>query len=182
MSFDRLKVEIFGASHTESIGAVVQGFPSGFKVDLKALEQFAKRRLSTGKFTTPRKEEDKFTVTGLVDGKILGKIAFEIENKNVKSSDYKKINSIPRPLPPDTRGRRPDRPRDRHVRGHEREDPELDIPWGRALHWQAPLGADRLLGGPVQGRQDLGSRLDRGLTRRRRTPRTPGAGPRPSRM
>ncbi len=97
MSFDRLKVEIFGASHAESIGAVVQGFPSGFKVDLKALEQFAKRRLSTGKFTTPRKEEDKFTVTGLVDGKTLGKIAFEIENKNVKSSDYKKINSIPRP-------------------------------------------------------------------------------------
>ena len=53
---------------------------------------------------------------------------------------------------------------------------------GRALHGQASVGADRLLGCQVQGRQDLGSRLDRGLTRRRRTPRTPGAGPHPSRM
>lgn len=97
MAFDRLKVEIFGASHSKSIGAVVQGLPSGFKVDLKELDSFAKRRLSTGKFTTPRKEEDKFTVTGLVDGKTSGKLTFEIENKNIKSSDYQKICTIPRP-------------------------------------------------------------------------------------
>ena len=39
-----LRVSIFGQSHSAAIGAVLDGLPSGYKIDLDALQAFADRR------------------------------------------------------------------------------------------------------------------------------------------
>ena len=39
-----VKVSTFGASHGQAIGAVVDGLPCGFPVNLEALQSFLKRR------------------------------------------------------------------------------------------------------------------------------------------
>ncbi|MCL2018811.1 MAG: chorismate synthase [Oscillospiraceae bacterium] len=98
---DRLKISIFGESHGEAIGAVVDGFPSGEEIDFTELQAFMARRApgGFGSIATPRKEDDipRF-ISGIYNGKTTGTpLGIVIENTNTRSSDYEKIKKIPRP-------------------------------------------------------------------------------------
>ena len=97
----RLSVTLFGQSHSAGVGCVVEGLPSGFPVDLDALESFVSRR-APGKapWDTPRKEQDSLRIlSGLnPDGVTCGApLAAIIENTNTRSRDYSNMLTVPRP-------------------------------------------------------------------------------------
>ena len=57
---ENLKISIFGQSHSEAIGVVIDGLPAGFEVDMDELGEFLSRRApGQGKHTTSRKEPDR---------------------------------------------------------------------------------------------------------------------------
>ncbi|MGI6183303.1 MAG: chorismate synthase [Candidatus Fimadaptatus sp.] len=97
---ENIKVSIFGQSHSEAIGVVVDGLPAGFEVDMDALNAFLARRApGQGKFTTARKESDlpEF-VSGIVDGVTCGApLCALIRNKDTRSGDYADLRDHPRP-------------------------------------------------------------------------------------
>ncbi len=94
----KLKISVFGESHGEAVGVVIDGLPAGFKIDLLELERFMKRRAPGGRLATPRKEEDKPKfLSGLLDGVTTGfPLCAIIENNNTRSGDYK-FKDTPRP-------------------------------------------------------------------------------------
>ena len=69
-----LKITVFGQSHSEKIGIVIDGLPAGFYPDFDELSAFQARRSAIGKKgTTPRKEADvAHIVSGLLDGHTCG--------------------------------------------------------------------------------------------------------------
>ena len=96
----KLKISIFGQSHAEAIGVVIDGFPAGFAVDLEALSSFMARRAPSGAaFATARNEADAVEfVSGLVDGVTCGApICAMIRNTDTRSKDYSKLKAQPRP-------------------------------------------------------------------------------------
>lgn len=97
---NHLKITVFGQSHSEAIGVVIDGFPAGFRVDFEALEKHMSRRApGNAAFATARKEADKPEfVSGLVDGVTCGApICALIRNTDTRSGDYKNIAQCPRP-------------------------------------------------------------------------------------
>lgn len=94
-----LRVSIFGQSHSEAIGAVIDGLPSGYAVDLAAVQAFADRRRANGAISTARREADTIRiVSGLFEGKTCGApLCALIENGDVRSVDYDEIKFCPRP-------------------------------------------------------------------------------------
>ena len=97
---ENLKISIFGQSHSEAIGVVIDGLPAGFEVDMDELGEFLSRRApGQGKHTTSRKEPDRPEfLSGLAGGKTCGApLAAVIRNTNTRSSDYDNIRDIPRP-------------------------------------------------------------------------------------
>ena len=53
------RITIFGASHGEAIGVVMEGLPVGFAIDMDALGAFLTRRApGRGAFATERRESD----------------------------------------------------------------------------------------------------------------------------
>lgn len=95
----KLNVTLFGQSHADAIGAVIEGLPTGFAVDLEALQQFMSRRAADGVFSTTRQEPDvPEVISGLVDGKTCGApVTVIIRNTNVRSGDYDDLRDHPRP-------------------------------------------------------------------------------------
>ncbi len=96
----KLKVSIFGQSHAEAIGVVIDGFPAGFSVDEAALGAFMHRRApGQSAFSTPRREADEVEfVSGLVNGVTCGApICALIRNANTRSEDYRELRDQPRP-------------------------------------------------------------------------------------
>ena len=100
-SFGRIfKVSIFGESHGECVGITIDGCPAGLSLTPEDLAADLERRKGgKQKGTTPRQEED-FPIfkSGLFNGKTTGfPITILFENKNIRSEDYTKQRSIPRP-------------------------------------------------------------------------------------
>lgn len=103
MSFttgEKLKISIFGQSHSRQMGVVIDNLPSGFKIDEEKLAAFMARR-APGKdaFSTTRKEGDKVQfVAGITNGMTNGApLCAIIENTNTRSGDYENLKDIPRP-------------------------------------------------------------------------------------
>lgn len=95
-----VKISIFGQSHSEGIGVVIDGLPAGKRIDMTELGNFMARRApGQGKHTTSRKESDKPEfLSGLIDDVTCGApLAAVIRNKDTKSKDYKNIADMPRP-------------------------------------------------------------------------------------
>ena len=100
-SFGRIfKVHIFGESHGESVGLVIDGCPAGlsltpedFTIDIE------RRKGGQKKGTTPRKEDDiPIFKSGVFNNKTTGApLAILFENKNTRSGDYEKQRAVPRP-------------------------------------------------------------------------------------
>jgi chorismate synthase len=97
---NRLKISIFGQSHSPAIGVCIDGLPSGFKIDFDELNMFMGRRApGQAAHATARREPDapEF-VSGLVDGMTCGApLTAIIRNTDAKSSDYERLRDIPRP-------------------------------------------------------------------------------------
>ena len=100
-SFGNLfRISIFGESHGESVGITIDGCPAGLSLtpdDL--LADLERRKGGQGRGTTPRQEEDyPLFKSGVFNGKTTGfPITILFENKNIRSEDYAKQRSIPRP-------------------------------------------------------------------------------------
>ena len=100
-SFGRIfRVSIFGESHGESVGIVVDGCPAGLPLTIEDfLPDLERRKGGTQKGTTPRQEEDlPIFKSGIFNDKTTGApITILFENKNVRSGDYEKQRDVPRP-------------------------------------------------------------------------------------
>lgn len=100
-SFGRIfRISIFGESHGESVGIVVDGCPAGLALSVDDFHADLERRKGgVQKGTTPRQEEDlPLFKSGLFNGKTTGApLTILFENKNVRSSDYEKMRAVPRP-------------------------------------------------------------------------------------
>ncbi len=97
---NKIKISIFGQSHSEAIGVTIDGLPAGFSIDMEKLQVFMNRRApGQSKYTTSRKEADvPAFLSGLVDGVTCGApLTAIIRNTNTRSSDYDNIRDIPRP-------------------------------------------------------------------------------------
>lgn len=95
-----IRISIFGESHGEAIGCVIDGFPSGLTIDFVALDAFMARRApGRAPGSTPRTEADRPEIlSGVLDGVTEGTpIAAIIRNSNTRSGDYAKIAATPRP-------------------------------------------------------------------------------------
>jgi chorismate synthase len=96
----KIKISVFGQSHSEAIGVVIDGLPSGEQIDENELADFMARRAPSGaSFSTARRESDKLEIiSGLFNGRTCGApLCAVIANKDVKSSDYDIIKDCPRP-------------------------------------------------------------------------------------
>lgn len=97
---ERIKISIFGESHGEAIGCVIDGLPSGKKLDMqKIYAEMARRAPGRDKTSTPRLEKDMpHILSGVLDGVTTGApLAMVIENTNTKSGDYSNLMTVPRP-------------------------------------------------------------------------------------
>lgn len=95
-----IKISVFGQSHSEAIGVVIDGLSSGEAVDLDALAAFMARRApSQASYSTKRREGDSVEiVSGLMNGYTCGApLAAIIKNTDTRSSDYEEIKDTPRP-------------------------------------------------------------------------------------
>ena len=97
---ENIKMTIFGQSHAPAIGVTIDGLPSGFKVDMDALNRFLQRRApGHSAYSTTRKEADapEF-IAGLVGGVTCGApVTAIIRNANTRSQDYESLRDTPRP-------------------------------------------------------------------------------------
>ncbi|HOA20092.1 MAG TPA: chorismate synthase [Sedimentibacter sp.] len=88
---NKLKISIFGESHGEAIGVVIDGLPSGYAINLDYINQQMNRRLpGKSNLSTERKEEDEYKIlSGFLEGKTTGTpLSAIIYNKDKKSEDY----------------------------------------------------------------------------------------------
>jgi chorismate synthase len=100
-SFGRIfRLHIFGESHGESVGVVIDGCPAGLPLQVEDfMPDIERRKGGTQKGTTPRQESDiPIFKSGVFNNKTTGApIAIFFENKNTRSSDYEKLRAVPRP-------------------------------------------------------------------------------------
>ncbi len=96
-----LTLTTFGESHGPAMGGVIDGFPSGFKIDFDALyKEVAKRRPGASPLVTARNEKDmpEFLSGISPEGVTLGTpIGFIVRNADHHSSDYDEMARVFRP-------------------------------------------------------------------------------------
>ena len=95
----RFRVSIFGESHGELIGVVLDGVPAGLELAPEDFAQDIRRRKSGAKGTTPRVEDDEpCIVSGVFEGHTTGApLTVTFKNMNTHSSDYSLFAAMPRP-------------------------------------------------------------------------------------
>ncbi|HUS02761.1 MAG TPA: chorismate synthase [Chitinophagaceae bacterium] len=99
-SFGRLyRVNIFGESHGEYVGVIIDGCPAGISITVEDFSADLERRKAGAKGTTPRKEDDApEMVSGVFNNKTTGSpITILFKNSNTRSGDYEKQRAVPRP-------------------------------------------------------------------------------------
>ncbi len=96
---NNVSVTLFGESHGEAIGAVLDGIPSGVIIDEDFIKSQLSKRRPSGSISTPRAETDNFKIlSGVYNGKTAGTpICIVIENTDIKSGDYDDLYLKPRP-------------------------------------------------------------------------------------
>lgn len=94
-----VSLTVFGESHGEAIGTVLDGLAPGIKVDTEYIEKKMRQRMPYGKISTARHEKDEVEiVSGVYNGYTTGTpIALIIKNVNTRSKDYSLTRSLARP-------------------------------------------------------------------------------------
>jgi chorismate synthase len=99
-TFGRIfRISIFGESHGQSVGILIDGCPAGLGISEADFEPDLARRRSGAKGTTPRAETDiPQIMSGAFNGFTTGApLLILFENQNTRSSDYDKLRETPRP-------------------------------------------------------------------------------------
>ena len=93
------KVTLYGESHQDAIGVVIDGVPPGLAIDEDQIHKDLSARKPGGIGTTSRIEKDAFTITsGVFNGHATGSpIHVMLKNKDVRSKDYSNVKHHPRP-------------------------------------------------------------------------------------
>ena len=97
---EHFRLTLFGQSHGAAIGAVLDGFPAGMRIDMEALLfHLARRAPGTGAVTTARRETDRPEfLSGVLDGVTTGQpICAVIRSEDQHSGDYGERMDVPRP-------------------------------------------------------------------------------------
>jgi chorismate synthase len=97
---NKIRLTVFGESHGEAVGCVIDGLPAGVKLDTDMINREMQRRApGRDASSTARKEKDAPRIlSGVLDGVTTGApLAMIIENENAQSGDYSDIMNIPRP-------------------------------------------------------------------------------------
>lgn len=94
-----VSLTLFGESHGENIGVVLDGMAPGIEVDMEDILAQVELRKPYGRISTQRKETDfPRIVSGVFEGKTTGTpICILMENGNTKSKDYSKTKDLARP-------------------------------------------------------------------------------------
>ena len=94
-----ISVTLFGESHGQEIGAVIDGIAPGIKINDEYIKNCLDLRRPYGKISTGRHELDKCRiVSGVFNGYTTGTpIAILIQNTNTRSADYSALKDTPRP-------------------------------------------------------------------------------------
>lgn len=94
-----ITVTLFGESHGEQIGAVIDGLAPGLEIDLEFIKNQLELRKPHGKISTQRVERDEpHIVSGVFEGKTTGTpLCILFTNQNTKSKDYSKTKDLMRP-------------------------------------------------------------------------------------
>lgn len=94
-----ISLTLFGESHGEAIGAVLDGLAPGIKLDVDFINKMLELRRPHGKISTQRKEPDNVVfLSGVFNGYTTGTpLALIINNTNTNSSDYSSLLTQPRP-------------------------------------------------------------------------------------
>lgn len=99
-SFGRIfRISIFGESHGQTMGVVIDGCPAGIPFSEDTMKDDLSRRKAGAEGTTSRKEKDlpKISSGCFNDHTTGAPIMISFENDNVRSEDYKEFKDIPRP-------------------------------------------------------------------------------------
>ncbi len=96
---NKVQLTIFGESHGDAVGIVVNGFPMGVRIDFDFMKKQMDKRRSSNKLSTPRQEQDDVQIlSGLMNGVTTGApCCFLIRNTNQNSKDYEEHKDIARP-------------------------------------------------------------------------------------
>lgn len=104
---NQIKISLFGESHGEGVGLVLDGFPAGLKIDETQLREELDRRKPGGQpWNSARKEGDlpQF-ISGVYKGKTTGSpICVLFRNQDTRSQDYKDLDKKFRPSHADYTG------------------------------------------------------------------------------
>ena len=94
-----LNITLFGESHGDYIGAVLDGIAPGIKIDDEYIKAKLSLRRPHGKISTARVETDEYEIiSGIMDNFTTGApLTILIRNENKKSSDYAALADTPRP-------------------------------------------------------------------------------------
>jgi chorismate synthase len=92
-------ITIFGESHGDYIGCVIDGIAPGIKIDEDYIKAMLARRRPSGTISTARVEADEYSIiSGAFRGYTTGSpLTVIIPNSNKRSGDYKDLARIPRP-------------------------------------------------------------------------------------
>jgi chorismate synthase len=97
---ENIKFSVFGQSHSEAVGVVIDGLPAGEAVDMGRVQAFMARRApGRNPGDTPRREADVVRVlSGLVNQVTCGApLCAVIRNTDARPGDYEGLRRIPRP-------------------------------------------------------------------------------------
>ena len=96
---NRLRTSLFGRSHADCVGCVIEGLPMGMPIDEDHIRKRMQLRKPSDGIGTPRKEDDDVIFeAGVTDGKVSGRyVMLTIANGNRNSSSYSGFNITPRP-------------------------------------------------------------------------------------
>lgn len=97
---NKIKLSVFGESHGAAVGCLLEGLPSGVKIDTDALMvQMSRRAPGKDKTATTRKEDDiPEIVSGVSNGVTTGApLTIIIKNNDTNSHNYDNLRDNPRP-------------------------------------------------------------------------------------
>lgn len=96
---NHLNVSLFGESHGEEIGVVIDGLAPGIHLDIDFINAMMDKRKAKGRISTQRKEGDEIhIVSGYFNGYTTGTpLTILIHNTNTRSGDYEKTKNRLRP-------------------------------------------------------------------------------------
>ena len=94
-----ISVTLFGESHGDMIGAVLDGLAPGIRINHEYISAKLMQRRPSGSISTARVEADEYSiVSGVYNGHTTGApLCILIPNTNKKSADYGEDMDIPRP-------------------------------------------------------------------------------------